>query len=58
MVGMMTASGNPIEELTVKKQRNTIYQVAYRSKEKGDHTMTIRWGTDDVPGSPLTIPIM
>ena len=54
--GMMTFNGNPVEEFNVKKTRPTQYTVTYKTKEKGDHTMTIRWGQDDVTGSPFTIP--
>jgi len=55
-LGMMSPTGNPIEELIVKKTRATSYTVNLKTKEKGDHTLNVRWGNDDVPGSPFTIP--
>ncbi len=56
-VGMITITGNPVEELTYKKQRGTNFQVVFKSKEKGEHTLHVRWGSDDIPGSPFTINI-
>jgi len=55
-VGMMSPTGNPVEELTIKKTRPTSFTVNMKTKEKGDHTLNVRWGNDDVPGSPFTIP--
>ena len=56
-VGIITPKGNPVEELTYKKQRGTTIQVNYKSSEKGEHTLTIRWGQDEIPGSPFTIKV-
>jgi len=56
-IGMISPSGHPVSELSYKKQRVGVYNVTYRAEEKGDHTMTIRWGSDDVPGSPFVIQI-
>ena len=53
---MMTCTGNPVEEFNIKKTRGTSYAGSFKTKEKGEHTLTIRWGPDDVPGSPFTIP--
>jgi len=54
-IGMMSPSGHLMNDLAVKKQRPTAYQVSYTAPEKGDHTLVIRWGTDDIPGSPFTV---
>lgn len=56
-MGMISPSGNPVGEISLKKQRPTVYNVSYNCQEKGDHTLTIRWGADDIPGSPFTIPV-
>lgn len=56
-VGIVTPKGNPVEELTYKKQRGTAILVNYKSSEKGEHTLTIRWGQDEIPGSPFTIKV-
>ena len=56
-LGMMSPSGNPVTELVYKKIRPTVYNVSYSAGEKGDHTLTIRWGADDIPGSPFSIPV-
>lgn len=57
-VGILTPSGNPVEELTYKKQRGTVYTVNYRSSEKGEHQLIIRWGQDEIPGSPFLFKVM
>lgn len=54
-LGMISPSGNPLSELSYKKQRIGVYNVSYKADEKGDHTLTIRWGQNDVPGSPFVI---
>jgi len=56
-VGMISPTGNPAGDITVKKQRGTTFNVSYTAQEKGDHSLVIRWGTDDIPGSPFTIPV-
>lgn len=56
-MGMISPSGNPVAELSFKKTKTTSYNVSYSAQEKGDHTLTIRWGTDDIPGSPFTISV-
>ena len=55
MVGLMGPQGNPVEECTYKKTRGTNYQVNYKSAAKGEHQLTVRWGNEDVPGSPFTL---
>ena len=57
MVGLISPSGQPPAELSFKKQRGTVYQVNYKASEKGEHTLTIRWGQDDIPGSPFTLTV-
>lgn len=57
-IGILTPSGNPPEELTYKKSRGTVYTVNYRSAEKGEHNLVIRYGQDEIPGSPFLFKIM
>jgi len=57
IVRMLPPSGNPVADLSFKKARATVYNVSYTAQEKGDHALTIRWGPDDIPGSPFTIPV-
>ncbi|XP_053387060.1 filamin-A-like isoform X2 [Mercenaria mercenaria] len=54
-VGMMTPSGNPEAELSVKKASNTSYTISYNCKEPGEHTLQIKWGDEDIPGSPFSL---
>lgn len=56
-IGMISPTGIPVSELAYKKQRVGIYNVTYKPEEKGDHILTIRWGSDDVPGSPFNISV-
>ncbi len=54
-VGMIAPSGQPEPELSVKKQTNTSYQVSYKVVEMGDHLLSIKWGDDDISGSPFIL---
>jgi len=56
-MGMISPTGNPVTELSYKRQKVGSYVVTYKADEKGDYTLTIRWGTNDIPGSPFRIPI-
>lgn len=56
-MGMVAQSGNPIAELSYKRARGTLYNCTFRAVEKGDATLTIRWGSDDIPGSPFAVKI-
>jgi filamin len=54
-IAMISSSGNPVKELSYKKQKPGVYNVTYLCEEKGDHVLTVRWGTNDVPGSPYIV---
>lgn len=56
-MGMLSPTGNPVQDLSFKKARAKTYTVNYIAAEKGDHILTIRWGADEIPGSPFTIPV-
>ena len=56
-MGLQSPTGNPVEEVTCKKTRPTVFTVNYRCREKGEHQLVVRWGTDDVPGSPYTVAV-
>jgi filamin len=56
-LGMMSPKGNLVNDISVKKTRGTTYTVSFTAQETGDHSLVIRWGTDDIPGSPFTIPV-
>ena len=52
-VGMIAPSGQPEVELGVKKTTNTSYTVTYKVTEIGEHVLHIKWGDEDIPGSPF-----
>ncbi|XP_052265611.1 filamin-A-like isoform X1 [Dreissena polymorpha] len=54
-VGMITPNGTPESELVVKRASNTSYTVTYTCKEAGEHLLQIKWGDDDIPGSPFCL---
>lgn len=54
-VGMIGPTGLPESELTVKRASNTSYTVSYNCKEPGEHTLSIKWGDEDIPGSPFSL---
>jgi len=56
-MGMISSLGNLVQDLSFKKTRGKTYTVNYIAADKGDHTLTIRWGADEIPGSPFTIPV-
>uniref|UniRef100_A0A8B9NMS2 Filamin C n=1 Tax=Accipiter nisus TaxID=211598 RepID=A0A8B9NMS2_9AVES len=47
----------PCEEVYVKHVGNRIYNVTYTVKEKGDYVLILRWGDDNVPGSPYRVTV-
>lgn len=54
-VGMITPSGLPEQELAIKKTTNTSYTISYTVKEQGEHTLYVKWGDEDIPGSPFSL---
>jgi filamin len=56
--GMISPTGNTVEEFQIRRQRMTVHQVQYRTSEKGTHTLVLRWGPDDIPGSPFEIQVV
>jgi filamin len=55
MVGMIAPSGIAEPELGVKKNTKTEYTVSYKVQEVGDHTLVVKYGDDDIPGSPFVL---
>ncbi|RUS81267.1 hypothetical protein EGW08_010971 [Elysia chlorotica] len=55
-VGMMGPKG-PCEELIVKHQGNLQYTVQYMVREPGRYMLIVRWGEDDIPGSPFAVEV-
>ena len=55
-VGMMGPKG-PCEELIVKHQGNLKYNVQYMVREPGRYMLIVRWGEDDIPGSPFAVEV-
>lgn len=56
-VAMISPNGLPVKDLTYKKQKGPAYVVSYLGEEKGDHYLHIRWGINDVPGSPFIVTV-
>lgn len=54
-VGMVSPTGVPVAELTIKKANPTTYNVTYKVQEAGEHALYVRWGDDEVPGSPFIV---
>ncbi|KAK6175823.1 hypothetical protein SNE40_014209 [Patella caerulea] len=53
-IGMMGPKG-PCEELTVKHEGTNRYSVNYIVKEIGTYMLIVRWGDQDIPGSPFSV---
>ncbi|XP_076459972.1 filamin-A-like isoform X2 [Babylonia areolata] len=54
-VGMIAPSGQPEAELSVKKTTKTSYTVTYKVTEIGEHVLHVKWGDEDIPGSPFVL---
>ncbi|GFN93493.1 filamin-c [Plakobranchus ocellatus] len=55
-VGMMGPKG-PCEELIVKHQGNLQYNVQYMVRDSGRYMLIVRWGEQDIPGSPFAVEV-
>ncbi|XP_043944575.1 filamin-C isoform X3 [Protopterus annectens] len=47
----------PCEEVYVKHVGNRVYNVTYTVKEKGDYILIVKWGDENVPGSPFHVTV-
>ncbi|XP_034777814.2 filamin-C-like isoform X5 [Acipenser ruthenus] len=47
----------PCEEVYVKHMGNRMYNVTYTVKEKGDYILIVKWGDENVPGSPFHVTV-
>lgn len=55
MVGMVAPSGIAEPELAVKKNTKTEFTVSFKVQELGDHTLSVKYGDEDIPGSPFVL---
>ncbi|OWF45693.1 Filamin-A [Mizuhopecten yessoensis] len=55
-VGMVGPKG-PCEELCVKHQGSGIYKINYIVKEMGEYMLVVKWGQDNIPGSPFCVKV-
>lgn len=46
---------SPCEEVYVKHMGNKLYNVTYTVKDKGSYIVIVKWGDDNVPGSPYKV---
>lgn len=52
---MMSPTGKPEPELSLKQTSKTVYTLSYKVAEIGEHTLSIKFGEDDIPGSPFML---
>jgi filamin len=55
-IGMMGPKG-PCDELIVKHQGNLQYSVQYMVKDSGRYILVIKWGDQEIPGSPFSVEV-
>ncbi|XP_059165585.1 filamin-A-like isoform X3 [Physella acuta] len=55
-IGMMGPKG-PCEELIVKHQGSLKYSVNYIVKDSGRYMLIIKWGDQEIPGSPFAVEV-
>jgi len=54
-VGMISPAGTPEADLSIKRATPTSYTLTYTCKEPGEHLLSIKWGDEDIPGSPFSL---
>lgn len=47
----------PCEEVYVKHMGNRMYSVTYTVKEQGSYILIVKWGDENVPGSPFHVTV-
>ena len=52
---MVAPSGNPETELSIHKKTSFSYEVKYKVQEMGEHILHIKWGDEEIPGSPFAL---
>lgn len=55
-IGMYGPKG-PCEEVQVKHMGRNQYQVNYYVRERGDYILVVKWGEDNIPGSPYRVEV-
>ncbi|OQR80177.1 filamin-C-like [Tropilaelaps mercedesae] len=45
----------PCDETFVKHMGRNMYNVTYQCKERGDHIIIVKWGDENIPGSPFKV---
>lgn len=51
---MMGPKG-PCEELIVAHKGNNQYTINYMVKERGTYMLMVKWGDEQIPGSPFCV---
>ncbi|KAG1661162.1 Filamin-A [Nymphon striatum] len=49
---------SPVEEVYVKHMGNHAFIVNYLAKERGEHFVVIKYGEDNIPGSPFRVDVL
>lgn len=47
----------PCEEVYVKHMGSRMYNVTYTVKEQGSYILIVKWGDENVPGSPFHVTV-
>ncbi|XP_047245448.1 filamin-C-like isoform X3 [Girardinichthys multiradiatus] len=47
----------PCEEVYVKHMGNRMYNVTYTVKEQGSYILIVKWGDENIPGSPFHVTV-
>uniref|UniRef100_A0A3B4XW80 Filamin C n=1 Tax=Seriola lalandi dorsalis TaxID=1841481 RepID=A0A3B4XW80_SERLL len=47
----------PCEEVYVKHMGNRMYNITYTVKEQGSYILIVKWGDENVPGSPFHVTV-
>lgn len=57
--GMVGPAGSPpVDEIVVKHHSRNTYNVSYTVRHKGKYLLMVRYGEQNIPGSPFQVNII
>ncbi|KAL8611652.1 hypothetical protein ACOMHN_065130 [Nucella lapillus] len=54
----MAGPKSPVDELTVKYGGSGQYTITYTVKQQGQYMLIVRWGDENIPGSPFAVEVI
>lgn len=51
------AGAPPVDEVSVKHHSRNVYHVSYTAKHKGKYHLFVKYGDQNIPGSPFNVSV-